>query len=76
MNDPDAAYERFSLLFEAGAGVLLQDGICRFEHPELGLFDLFIQRVGPPGKATVCYQAVFNRPAPVVSSSTRTLSIG
>jgi hypothetical protein len=58
----DAQNETFSLLFAGPKQpALAQDTHC-FEHPELGVFEMFIVPVGPPDSSLVYYEAVFNRP--------------
>lgn len=52
--------ENFSLRFEGSADAALTDGIHRFEHAQLGSFDLFVVATVRPGGRCV-YEAVFNR---------------
>ena len=53
--------EQFSIVFRGPQDQLLQQGIYRFEHQEMGAFELFIvpfKRV----QDGFLYEAVFNRP--------------
>lgn len=54
--------ESFSLLFAAPPAPTLSQRMYRFEHDQLGRFDLFIVPVGH-GHGVAHYEAVFNRPA-------------
>jgi hypothetical protein len=61
---PDAANEKFSLLFRGPADQPLSQDTYSFDHKALGQFTMFIVPVGAEsadGKRF--YQAVFNRPA-------------
>ena len=63
---PDAANERFSLLFRGRTDQALSQGTYNFAHTELGRLTMFIVPVGlvnAGGERS--YQAVFNRPAKV-----------
>jgi hypothetical protein len=53
-----AARVPFSLVFRGPLEPVLPQQIYRFEHDELGAFDLFIVPVGP-GEAGMHYEAVF-----------------
>ena len=55
-------YESFSLLFAAPPVPPLSQRMYRFEHDQLGRFDLFIVPVGY-GPGVAHYEAVLNRPA-------------
>lgn len=57
--------EGFSLIFSGPITPLLPQGIYRFEHEQLGRFDLFIVPVACSADAA-SYEVVFNRliPAP------------
>jgi len=59
------AQERFSLIFRAPNQPLLGQGMRRFEHEQIGAFDLFIVPVGRDDQGTR-YEAVFNRLRPRV----------
>jgi hypothetical protein len=48
----------FSLIFRGALEPVLPQRIYRFEHDELGSFELFIVPIGPDG-AGMQYQAVF-----------------
>ena len=56
--------ESFSLLFAAPSAPALPQHMYRFEHDQLGQFDLFIVPVGY-GPGVAHYEAVFNRPAKI-----------
>ncbi len=62
LNDarPSPEYESFSLLFRGSAADPLGQGMYRFEHARLGIFDLFIVPVAQDGTGRY-YEAVFNR---------------
>ena len=49
----------FSIVFRAPMEPLLPQQIYRFEHREIGSFDLFIVPIGPDD-CGMCYEAVFN----------------
>jgi hypothetical protein len=55
-----AQYESFSLLFQGSQNRPLQQGTYRFEHSQLGAFDLFIVPIAAE-QGVIKYQAVFNR---------------
>jgi hypothetical protein len=56
----DEANEKFSLLFTGPPQMPLEQGIHRFLHPTIGIFDLFIVPVDP--EFVGChYEAIFNR---------------
>jgi len=61
----DAGHEKFSLLFSGPKAAPLPSAIHRFEHDQLGCFEMYIERVGAPDVADERYEAVFNRPAPL-----------
>ena len=69
----DAGNEKFSLFFNGPADDWLESGIYQFEHPQLGRFSMHLGRVGPNDPARRLYEAVFNRPAPAASLSSRTI---
>jgi hypothetical protein len=52
--------ERFSLIFRTSNDVLIAQGLHRFEHAEMGPFDLFIVPV-ERNEGGTSYEAVFNR---------------
>lgn len=54
------SYERFSLLFNGPLDQPLDQRTYRFEHEQLGSFDLFIVPVGADHEARQ-YEVVFNR---------------
>ncbi len=58
--EPGARFECFSLVFKGPVGRMLRQGTYRFEHRQLGGFDLFIVPVGQETGACL-YQADFNR---------------
>jgi hypothetical protein len=60
----DAGNEKFSLLFSGPKETPLPSAIHRFEHDQLGRFEMYIEQVGAPDVADERYEAVFNRPAP------------
>ncbi len=60
-----ANFECFSLVFKGPADRLLRQGTYRFEHRQLGGFDLFIVPVGQEPGACL-YQADFNQLLPMV----------
>jgi hypothetical protein len=57
-------HERFSLIFAGPKEGLLEPGIHRFEHRQLGRFEMYVGQIGSQDPARVRYEAVFNRPAP------------
>ena len=46
---------------------LIESAIHRFEHEELGRFEMYVGQIGTADNDDVRYEAGFNRPAPVVS---------
>jgi hypothetical protein len=60
---PDAANEKFSLVFSGPRDRLLPAAIHRFEHAQLGSFDMYVGPVGPMNSENVRYESVFNRTA-------------
>ena len=68
----DAGYEKFSLIFNGPRDALLASAIHRFEHTQLGRFDMFIGQIGRPEADGVHYEAGFNRPAPAAARTTVT----
>ena len=67
----DAGYEKFSLIFSGPKDALLPSAIHRFEHHQLGRFEMFIGQIGMPDADSVRYEAGFNRPATAASTHTR-----
>ena len=59
----DAGHEKFSLIFAGPGNMILDSAIYRFEHRELGEFDMYIGRIGALLNGEVRYEAGFNRPA-------------
>ena len=64
-NAPDAAFEKFSLVFAGSHAHRLAQETYTFEHPRLGRFEMFIVPVGSLDPAVHKYEAVFNRPSAV-----------
>lgn len=60
----DANFEKFSLIFSGPKDVLLDPAIHRFEHAQLGRFEMYVGPVGTTDAGSVRYETVFNRPAP------------
>lgn len=52
--------ERFSILFRTSNEIFLGQGMRRFEHDQMGSFDLFIVPTGRDEEGTA-YESVFNR---------------
>ena len=52
--------ERFSLIFRSANDILIAQGLHRFEHDQMGPFDLFIVPVDRDESGTY-HEAVFNR---------------
>ena len=59
----DAGYEKFSLIFSGPKKEFIEPAIYRFEHAQLGRFDMYIGQIGPRDADSVRYETVFNRPA-------------
>lgn len=53
--------EQFSILFQGPGSQQLEQAIYRFEHQEMGAFDIFIVPVKRV-QDVIQYEAVFNRP--------------
>ena len=64
----DAGFEKFSLIFSGPKDAMLASAIHRFEHEQLGRFEMFIGQVGQPHPNDVRYEAGFNRPPPAAVS--------
>ena len=62
--DPDAAHEKFSLVFRGPRAPALGQETYVFEHAGLGRFALFIVPVPRSDPKFCYYQAIFNRPVP------------
>jgi hypothetical protein len=54
-------HEQFSILFHGPSSPKLEQAIYRFEHQEMGTFDLFIVPVKHV-QDKIHYEAIFNRP--------------
>jgi hypothetical protein len=54
-------HEQFSILFHGPSSPKLEQAIYRFEHQEMGAFELFIVPV-KHGQDKIQYEAIFNRP--------------
>lgn len=65
----DADNEKFSLIFAGPGETILESAIHRFEHDELGEFEMYIGCIGSPLGREMRYEAGFNRPAPVASAA-------
>lgn len=48
----------FSIEFKGPGEPVLPQGTYRFEHPALGIFEIFVVPIGR-GQTGVCYEAVF-----------------
>lgn len=64
---PDALHEKFALLFQGSLHQPLPQDTFRFEHPQLGRFEMFIVPVGATDPDHRYYEAIFNRQAGVLS---------
>jgi hypothetical protein len=60
----DAGHEKFSLIFSGPKHTPLPSAIHRFEHEQLGRFDMYVGQIGIQHTGRVRYEAGFNRPAP------------
>jgi hypothetical protein len=58
----DFGNENFSLIFSGSRHELLPEAIHRFEHDQLGGFDMYLGQIGARNSEQVRYQSVFNRP--------------
>jgi hypothetical protein len=58
----DFGNEKFSLIFSGPKDELLRPAVHRFEHGQLGRFDMYIGQVGTQDPRRVRYETVFNRP--------------
>lgn len=65
----DAGNEKFSLIFSGPRDKVLAAAIHRFEHPQLGQFEMYIGQIGARFVDGVRYEAGFNRPARAVTPS-------
>jgi hypothetical protein len=59
----DVGNEKFSLIFSGPKDELIEPAIYRFEHEQLGRFDMYIGQIGTRAMDCVRYETVFNRPA-------------
>lgn len=57
----DQHVEQFWLVFHAGGGASLPDGMHAFHHQALGSFDLFIVAIGGGHRRRTIYQACLSR---------------
>jgi hypothetical protein len=64
----DAGHEKFSLIFSGPKDQLIESAIHRFEHEQLGRFDMYVGQIGTQDTGRVRYEAGFNRPAPTECS--------
>ena len=55
-----ALQERFAIIFRGPSEAFLGQGLRRFEHDQMGAFDLFIVPISQDEKGFY-YEAVFNR---------------
>lgn len=60
-NGPDAAFEKFSLVFAGSRTHQLTQETYTFAHPRLGRCEMFIVPVGTLDPAVHKYEAVFSR---------------
>jgi hypothetical protein len=67
----DARNEKFSLRFSGSRDFVLTQNTYTFEHPGIGRFDMFIVPVAGMDSSRSYYDAIFNRPAPETTTSTR-----
>jgi len=58
----DAGNEKFTLVFVGAPEQALEQNTYSFEQSALGIFPLFISRVGSRDTTRAYYEAVFNRP--------------
>ena len=64
----DAGNEKFSLIFSGPKDALLASAIHKFEHGQLGRFEMYIGQIGTEDTECVRYEAGFNRPVPRAST--------
>lgn len=64
----DAGHQKFSLIFSGPEDALLASAIHRFEHGQLGRFEMYIGQIGTSEADEVRYEAVFNQPGPTASA--------
>lgn len=67
----DAGQKQFSLIFSGPKEVGLEPAIYRFEHDQLGRFEMYIGGIGLPDKTGARYEAVFNQHVPVAAATAR-----
>jgi Domain of unknown function (DUF6916) len=63
---PDAANEKFTLIFQGAGRVGLAQATYTFDHPQLGWQEIFIVPARLDGSEQDHYAAVFNRPNPAI----------
>lgn len=68
---PDAAHEKFSLIFSGSRRDLLEQDSYEFEHETLGRFTFFIVPIFTRNPEKMDYEAVINRPRPGFRSGIR-----
>ena len=59
----DTGNEKFSLIFSGPKDAVLASAIHRFEHSQLGQFEMYVGQIGAQDPARIRYEAGFNRPA-------------
>jgi hypothetical protein len=65
----DAGNEKFSLIFSGPKDPLIEPAIHRFEHGQLGRFDMYVGQIGTQdNNGSVRYEAGFNRPVPATAT--------
>jgi hypothetical protein len=67
----DARNEKFSLRLSGSRDLVLTQNTYTFEHPGIGRFEMFIVPVAGMDSSRSFYCAIFNRPAPETTTSTR-----
>jgi hypothetical protein len=72
----DADYEKFSLIFCGLRGEFLDQKILKFEHDQIGRFELLVLPIFTRKPDKMDYQAVFNRPKRSNSPGNRSMSAG
>jgi len=55
-------YEQFSLVFRGPRDQMLEQGVHKFQHSNIGRFELFIVPVVSRDTKNAYYEAIFNRP--------------
>jgi hypothetical protein len=69
----DAGNEKFSLIFSGPKAELIDPAIHRFEHGELGQFDMYIGQIGRHDTDSLRYETVFNR-RPITATTLKELA--